>query len=93
MNKQEAIEFLTTALPFGNKGEDYPSEFDGEVVKDMDELHRVLHEYGGVTLRGYHPDYGDICINVSLEAEVSYKTASLCEGNLKAIEAVHALTP
>ena len=93
MNKREAVEFLTKALPFGNKGGGYTSEFDGEAIKDMDELLRVLHEYGGITLRGRHPDYGNICINVSLEAEVTYKVVSPSEGDLKAIEAVHALVP
>lgn len=94
MNKQEAIEFLTTALPFANKGEDYASDLDGTVIKSIGELLRILEEeYGELTLVGHHPEYGDIYITVDMGSDVYYKTVSPSEGNLKAMTAVYAIIP
>lgn len=94
MNKQEAIEFLTTALPFENKGEDYSSDLDGNIIKSMDELLHILEEeYGELTLVGNHPTYGDIYIIVSIGSDTTYKTVSPCVGNFKTMEAVYALIP
>ena len=51
MDKQEAVEFLTKALPFANKGEDYSSDLDGNTIKSMEELLNILEEeYGELTL-------------------------------------------
>ena len=94
MNKQEAVEFLTKALPFANKGEDYSSDLDGNTIKSMDELLRILvEEYGELTLVGHHPNYGDIYISVDMDSDVYYKTVSPSEGNFKAMQAVYALIP
>ena len=94
MNKQEAIEFLSLVLPFANKGEDYASDLDGNTVKDIGELLRILEEeYGELTLTGHHPEYGDIYITVEMDSDVMYKTVSPSEGNFKAMEAVYALVP
>ena len=94
MNKQEAIQFLTAALPFANKGEDYASDLDGNTVTGIEELLRVLEEeYGELTLVGHHPEYGDIYITVDMGSDVYYKTVSPSEGNLKAMQAVYALIP
>ena len=94
MNKQEAIHFLSAALPFANKGEDYSSDFDGKTIKSMGELLRVLEEeYGELTLVGHHPNYGDIYISVDMDSDVYYKTVSPTEGNFKAMQAVYALIP
>ena len=94
MNKQEAIQFLTAALPFANKGEDYASDLDGTVIKSMAELTRILEEdYGELTLVGHHPEYGDIYITVDMGSDVYYKTVSPTEGNFKAMQAVYALIP
>ena len=94
MNKQEAIHFLSAALPFANKGEDYSSDIDGDIIKSMDELLRILEEeYGELTLLGNHPEYGDIYIVVDMDSDVTYKTVSPSEGNFKAMQAVYALFP
>ena len=94
MNKQEAIQFLTAALPFANKGEDYASDLDGNTVTGIEELLRVLEEeYGELTLVGHHPEYGDIYITVDMDSDVYYKTVSPSKGNFKAMEAVYALIP
>ena len=94
MDKQEAVEFLTKALPFANKGEDYSSDLDGNTIKSMDELLRILvEEYGELTLVGHHPNYGDIYISVDMDSDVYYKTVSPSEGNFKAMQAVYALIP
>ena len=94
MNKQEAIEFLTTALPFAAAGKDYSSNLDGNTVKDIGELLRILEEeYGELTLTGHHPEYGDIYITVEMDSDVYYKTVSPSKGNSKAMEAVYALIP
>ena len=94
MDKQEAVEFLTKALPFANKGEDYSSDLDGNTIKSMDELLRILvEEYGELTLVGHHPNYGDIYISVDMDSDVTYKTVSPSEGNFKAMQAVYALIP
>ena len=94
MDKQEAIEFLTEALPFHNKGEDYSSDLDGNTIKSMEELLNILEEeYGELTLLGNHPEYGDIYIVVDMGSDTTYKTVSPGEGNFKAMEAVYALTP
>ena len=94
MNKQEAIQFLTAALPFANKGEDYASDLDGNTITGIEELLRVLEEeYGELTLVGHHPEYGDIYITVDMGSDGYYKTVSPSEGNFKAMEAVYALIP
>ena len=94
MDKQEAVEFLTKALPFNNKGEDYCSDLDGNTIKSMGELLRILgEEYGELTLVGHHPNYGDIYISVDMDSDVTYKTVSPSEGNFKAMQAVYALIP
>lgn len=94
MNKQEAIEFLTAALPFANKGEDYSSDLDGNTIKSMDELLRILEEeYGELTLVGNHPEHGEIYISIDMDSDVTYKTVSPSEGNFKAMQAVYALVP
>ncbi len=94
MDKQEAIEFLTKALPFNNKGEDYCSDLDGNTIKSMEELLNILEEeYGELTLVGHHPEHGDICISVCLDSDVTYKTVSPYEANFKAMEAVYTLIP
>lgn len=94
MNKQEAIHFLSAALPFSNKGEDYSSDFNGNTIKSMDELLRILsEEYGELTLVGHHPNYGDIYISIDMDSDVTYKTVSPSEGNFKAMQAVYALVP
>ena len=92
MNKQEAIEFLTTALPFAAAGEDYSSNLDGNTITGIEELLRVLEEeYGELTLVGHHPEYGDIYITVDMDSDVYYKTVSPSKGNFKAMEAVYSL--
>ena len=94
MDKQEAIEFLTEALPFHNKGEDYSSDLDGNTIKSMEELLNILEEeYGELTLVGHHPEHGDVYISVCLDSDVTYKTVSPYEANFKAMEAVYALVP
>lgn len=94
MNKQEAIQFLSTVLPFANKDEDYSSDLDGTVIKNMEELLRILEEeYGELTLIGHHPELGDIYIIVDMDSDVMYKTVSPSKGNFKAMEAVYALIP
>lgn len=94
MNKQEAIEFLTVALPFADQHEDYSSDLDGKTIKSIDELLRILkEEYGELTLIGKHPEYGDIYIIVEMESDTYYKTVSPNKGNCKAMEAVYALIP
>ena len=94
MNKQEAIQFLTLALPFAAAGEDYSSNLDGNTITGIEELLRVLEEeYGELTLVGHHPEFGDIYIIVDMDSDVYYKTVSPSEGNFKAMEAVYALVP
>ncbi len=94
MNKQEAIEFLTTALPFASKGEDYCSTLDDTVIGSINQLIQILEEeYGELTLVGHHPEYGDIYITVDMDSDVYYKTVSPSKGNFKAMEAVYALIP
>ena len=94
MNNQEAIQFLTLALPFAAAGEDYSSNLDGNTITGIEELLRVLEEeYGELTLIGCHPELGDIYIVVDMDSDVYYKTVSPCEGNFKAMEAVYALIP
>ena len=94
MNKQEAIEFLTTALPFAAAGEDYSSNLDGNTITGIEELLRILEEeYGELTLVGHHPEFGDIYIIVDMDSDVYYRTVSPSEGNFKAMQAVYALVP
>ena len=94
MNKQEAIQFLTSALPFAAAGEDYSSNLDGNTITGIEELLRILEEdYGELTLVGNHPEYGDIYIVVDMGSDTTYKTVSPGEGNFKAMEAVYALIP
>ena len=94
MNKQEAIQFLTSALPFANKGEDYCSTLDDTVIGSINQLVQILEEeYGELTLIGRHPELGDIYIVVDMDSDVYYKTVSPCEGNFKAMQAVYTLIP
>lgn len=94
MNKQEAIQFLSNSLPFESECGDYCSDLNGAVIKNMEELLRILEEeYGELTLLGNHPEYGDIYIVVDMGSDTTYKTVSPGEGNFKVMEAVYALIP
>ena len=57
MNRAEAHAFLAKVLPFAAKGEDYCSTFNGDAIKDVNELITLLsEEYGSFIIDAYDPD-------------------------------------
>lgn len=96
MTKQEALELLKRALPFGGVGEDYQSSFDGTVLSNIDELVKHLEEdYGEFIVDAYDPLTGDTGL-VYIESDSSdtlYKTPSPCGLTLQVMEALYTLTP
>lgn len=94
MDKQEAIDYLAKVLPFGDNGELYQCNLDGNRIKNLDELLSILlNDYGFVSLNGIDKETNEealIFIDID-RTGVDYRVVTPSALNFKLIEAAYAL--
>lgn len=96
MNKQEAVEFLTKVLPFGDYGQDFQTKFGDKILRNLDELITHLGEdCGEFTIDACDPDNNTLAL-VYIESDecgTMFKTPAPWGFTLKVMEALYVLIP
>ena len=96
MNKQEAIQFLTEVLPFGDYGQDFQTKFGDKILRNMDEFITHLEEdFGEFTIDAYDSENNTLAI-VYIDSnayETLFKTPAPFGFTLKVMEALYIIIP
>ncbi len=93
MDKQAAIDYLNTVLPFGDNGEDHQCELDGNNIPNMNKLLEILKDgFGYLAISAYDPNLGEglIFVNMSRTGD-EYITVTPCTLNFKLMEAIYSI--
>lgn len=94
MERSEAIAFMKDILPFGDNGELYQCNLDGNRIKNLDELLSILlNDYGFVSLNGIDKETNEeVLIFIDIDRTgVDYRVVTPSALNFKLIEAAYAL--
>ena len=93
MNRTEAIALLQSLLPFGDNGEEFQCNLDGNRLENMLELVDALTGYGYVSVNGIDKETGEEClvfVDIT-KGGTEYIVVTPTDLNYKVMQALYAI--